>query len=611
MVLGVPEAALPTIDTATLRPFMSFLLLEYTGTDLTRPVQLVMDFLLGCAQTARGVAERVVVAQGFQEFEFPETGPQPDELAGFVYQLSKPPSWALPEVATYRDQTHELVTTIRWGKYLAIGGAEFRDRVERWIRSTEVPPFRLVPDLVLEQALLVGEAKGLWMSGTHHRSRAKADTKNITGINLHESLSPLEDGSFALNSGRAALADDPGRVALTGIVGTTPRRSVAWNRPSQSFSEYVTGALELLHLIDETAATGAETSALPQLAASVATLAGISLAYDVLLPGPDDVASQPEATEDQVAAAWELDGSVIEVVGVEHDPDFTLVLGTHGSEVGRVAVHVHGTGRTVEFSFTTAGTPSDPQRFAVLRDALDLLNDLTVYYGSRHVIRLHQAFLSQVPSAPFRNWQFADFTGFHVSMEKPGNAQSEDAIHGNCGEPGDTSLFGWVAKRYAVGHLLCDDGSGEIADFIHLAPDQTLTLIHVKAAFSASIHRQLAAGPYELVASQATKNLLYLDPRRLSDRLQPTVGCRRASWQNGARCPNRQPFLDALAIRSPRAPTKVVIVQPHVTEARYLAAAADDGVQGYRLQLLDMLLNAASATISQGAGAVLEVVGAQ
>ena len=112
------------------------------------------------------------------------------------------------------------------------------------------------------------------------------------------------------------------------------------------------------------------------------------------------------------------------------------------------------------------------------------------------------------------------------------------------------------------------------------------------------------------MASQATKNLLYLDPLRLSDRLQPTVGCGRASWQDGARCPNRQPFLEALAIRSPRAPTKVVIVQPHVTEARYLAAAADAGVHGYRLKLLDMLLNAASATISQGAGAVLEVVGA-
>jgi hypothetical protein len=571
-----------------------------------------MEFLTRCAQTARGAAERVVVAEGIETSDFPEDGAQPDEIAGFVYQLSKPPAWAIQESAgTYRDQIHELVTTIRWGKYLAIGGAEFRDRVERWIHGTEAPPLLLVPDLVFEQALLVGEAKGLWMSGTHHRSRAKADTKNITGINLHESLSPLEDGSFAMTSGRAALADGAGRVAFTGLVGTTPRRSVAWNRPSRSFIEYVTGALELLHLIAETVATGVETSALPQLAASVSTLAGITSAYDVLVPGPDDVATQPGATDEQVAAAWALDGSVIEVVGLDNGPGCTLVLGTHGSEVGRVAVHVHGSGRRVEFGFATARTPSEPNEFTVLREALDLLSDLTIYYQSGHVIRQHRAYLSEVPSAPFRNWRFADFTGFDVSMEKPGNASSEAVIHGECGEPGDVSLFGWVAKTYTVGHLLCDDGPGEIADFIHLAPDQTLSLIHVKAAHSASPHRQLAAGPYEVVASQATKNLLYLDPHRLSDRLLPTVDCGRAAWHDGARCADRQPFLEALAARSPRSTTKVVIVQPHVTEARYLAAAADAGAHGYRLKLLDMLLNGASATVSQGAGAVLEVVGAK
>ncbi len=235
-VRDVADGVLPVIDAADLKPFMSFLVLQYTGSDLTRPVPLLMEFLLECAQTARGAAERVVVAQGLQNIDLPEAGLLPDEVTGFVYQHSKPPAWLQPESsADFRDQIHELVTIIRWGKYVAIGGAEFRGRVERWIRSTELPPFCLVPDLVFEQALLVGEAKGLWMSGTHHRSRAKPDTKNVTGINLHESLSPIEDGSFALSSGRAALADDPARVALTGVVGTTPSHSVAWNKPSQDF----------------------------------------------------------------------------------------------------------------------------------------------------------------------------------------------------------------------------------------------------------------------------------------------------------------------------------------------------------------------------------------
>jgi len=40
--------------------------------------------------------------------------------------------------------------------------------------------------------------------------------------------------------------------------------------------------------------------------------------------------------------------------------------------------------------------------------------------------------------------------------------------------------FAWVVEKVGPGWLTCDDGSGEVADFVHIAPDETLTLLHVK-----------------------------------------------------------------------------------------------------------------------------------
>jgi hypothetical protein len=39
-----------------------------------------------------------------------------------------------------------------------------------------------------------------------------------------------------------------------------------------------------------------------------------------------------------------------------------------------------------------------------------------------------------------------------------------------------------VVDRYLDGWLICDDGAGEVADFVHLALNGDLTVIHVKAA---------------------------------------------------------------------------------------------------------------------------------
>lgn len=609
----MPPGALRSINLAETKPFLSCLVVKYTGPDVNVAVSSLKGFLLQRARHARAPSARSVTTEIVVVPEpASEESLSADELAGFSYTHSQPPGWALEGIAAaLTDVRHELVVIIRRGDYIAItGAAEFREAVQRWLQATPPPPFALVPQFVLEQAFLAGETKSLWLSGTHHRSRRKADTRSSTGINLRDALDPVQDASYALRSGRAALAPSDARTALVGVVGTTPRRSVVWTGPSSSFAEFLQAVLELLVLLANTAAAGATTSALPELAANVASLDGVLGAYEAVPPTPDEVEGQPDVTEEKIAAAHIVDGAIINVDG-SSTAAFDFVVGREGSEIGRLAVMPRGSGGAVYFQYATRPTPADPVRFAAVRDAMEVLGtDLAVYYESGHVIREGEVYLYRVPEAPFRNWQFRDFAGFDVSMEKPFNSRSETEIHARCGWPRDRSLFGWVVSAYSAGHLTCDDGAGEVADFVHVATDGTLSLVHVKATHSAASSREVAVGPYEVVVSQASKNLSFLEPTRLIGRLGAPENMRRASWHDGVRCPDRQDILDAIARRSPRDPVVVAIVQPHVTKASYDLATISQGVAGYRLRLLDNLLNGADAMIRQSLGGELLVVGA-
>src|SRR6202030_3594725 len=117
------------------------------------------------------------------------------------------------------------------------------------------PPFTRVSQNILQGALLRGEAKGLWLRGTHVRSAIRPDTKHITGRRVQDALSPLEDSSFAMSAARSRLPEDAARTALLGIVGTVPRKGIVWNRQSQDFNEFLAASIEALELIEETIAS--------------------------------------------------------------------------------------------------------------------------------------------------------------------------------------------------------------------------------------------------------------------------------------------------------------------------------------------------------------------
>jgi hypothetical protein len=154
----------------------------------------------------------------------------------------------------------------------------------------------------------------------------------------------------------------------------------------------------------------------------------------------------------------------------------------------------------------------------------------------------------------------------------------------------DKSLFKWIFKEGLTllnlrspspkkCWLYCDDGSSEVADFVYLDIDSTpkrLTLFHAKGASSDKSTRRATPGPYELVSSQAIKNLRAFDSKQLMDRIKKRLkenGTDRIwdeTWQpNLAPISDVKDFESALERLGTNYDCELIIVQPHVRKSDF------------------------------------------
>lgn len=62
----------------------------------------------------------------------------------------------------------------------------------------------------------------LWISGAHHRTTIKPDTKILSGLELETSLDPLGDQSFYFSSVRStmSLSDQAGKTVVGASLGS-------------------------------------------------------------------------------------------------------------------------------------------------------------------------------------------------------------------------------------------------------------------------------------------------------------------------------------------------------------------------------------------------------
>jgi hypothetical protein len=589
------------IALASLRPYISLLFLECTS----EQKDLAFRKLVGFMNDARKCREHhkwTAVKAGFNDISsFLRTNSREygiDQLDGFIYKLESNPSWATPGSA-YVDTHYVLSVVMQRGRIFAIScDPPLRSSITRWLRREPRPPFIRVSQSILQGAFLRGDAKGLWLRGTHVRSVTRPDTKHITGRRVQDSLSPLQDSSFAMAAARSRLPEDATRTALLGIVGAAPRKGVIWNKQSQDFREFFSASVEAMELIEETVSEGALLDRpFPILAVDSYDLSGVKGAYDMLTLTPDDLPTSTDVTDEMIDAAAVLERATIKVIGSSTSANFKLEVGLDGSIGGVLRATVRMKGDDVVFDFGYDGEPTNPGPVRMVLDALDNHDLFAVYYDSGHVVGPHGIGNRNINRAPFGNWQFLDFAGFDITTEKPGRTPVE--IHSKVGSDRDRSIFGWVVRHYSSGWLICDDGPGEVADFVHISPDSTLSLIHVKAAKAASRLRGISVCAFEVVAGQAVKNSHYLaDLDSLLETLMIPHITERAAWIDGNRVSGRTEFLDMIGCLMPSDKKQVVIVQPHVSEGMYRRIRADDSIDGsmptpdlLRLNSLETLLH--------------------
>jgi hypothetical protein len=528
-----------------------------------------------------------------------------------AFRVTRPASWAKPG-SPFVVVADELSVVFQRNNLVAIHCPPSQvDALQRWLDGDPRPAFRRVRGAYLQQAFLRGEARGLWLKGTHRRQTAKADTKNLSGPSLGEALNPLDDGSFALTSGRAAT-EGPAFVVVEGTVGTTPRKSWVWNGRTTSLRSFILVANELLGIVLDLFANPPSNLPFPELAVEIDSLTEVRAAYDAYVAEPEELRQLPDVSDDTIDAAETLRDTFIDIVGDPAGPNFTIVVGQAGIEVGRLRCQPKVDRHQVSIDINLAGTPTDPASTAYIRDALSSSTDLlTVHYQSGH--HLGRGILTRVNQAhhPFKGWQFVDYTGFDCRQEKPAAVAGPQAIHDAIGGSNDTSLFAWVIHHLGSGHLTCDDGANEVADFIHVANDGSLTLVHVKAASSSASHR-VSTGAFELVVNQAVKNLKFAtNADRLISALEDPPIDRPASWIDGARVADRSGLIDALRLRTSSDEVRVAIVQPHHTKTMHdsvlLTAAAGGSSQDLtRFELVETMLTSARAS-AVGLGGELSV----
>lgn len=609
----------PPVPSALIRPYASVVVLLCVEVDPEIGFEQLLNFLRKARQPGRNRTAASIIAYGMDDSFYSDPSLDNvgslgfDQLHVTVHRVERKPGW-LKEPA-FVDIDHELTIALQKSDLVAVHApGPLRDSMQRWLDRAPRPHLRRIPSSVLEDALLRGETRSLWLRGTHPRRTTKADSKAIAGPNVKHVLSPFDDSTFSMGSARSRLADNPDRSALKGVVGATPDSSLVWNRQTDDIKEFIRCIKELFGVLAEALDKPSDGDVFP-LARQVHDLQGVYGAYEISCTDPSEMPMEALDNSDKIAAAQLLQDAVLDVEGRDDSADFDLHVGLDGKRSGRLGVRVRFEEGHVQLSLGYKGEPTDHLGAAAVREALEFTDLLTIYYASGHAINGRSVFVSRIRPMPFPNWRFEDFDGYDITREKPlGVGASPLQIHDAIGSSGDTSLFAWVASHYCDGWLTCDDGSGEVADFVHLAHNGTLSLIHVKAANSWSPSRRVSTTAYEVVTSQATKNVSFLDSDLLIEHLKSSTVSEPACWFDGNRISSRLEIVEGILLRDVRDEQRIVIVQPHLSkktrDALYegVRRSAPPSPNLSRLRRVEDLLNSSRQSIT-GLNADLLVIG--
>jgi hypothetical protein len=153
----------------------------------------------------------------------------------------------------------------------------------------------------------------------------------------------------------------PSEGALSGVVGTTPRKSLVWISVTDGFDHFVQLIRDLLKLVEAAMDAGeALDSPFPWLSTEVHDLAGVENAYEITTLDVEDLPRTPEWSSDVVTAAEILQRASFSVTGHADDAGFRAEVAIEGSTAGTIACAVtpRSQGADLTFGFDPLRPPT-------------------------------------------------------------------------------------------------------------------------------------------------------------------------------------------------------------------------------------------------------------
>lgn len=528
-------------------------------------------------------------------------------LHAIVYKETMPPSWHVGTAFT--DIVHQLVILAVRKDYAVVCASEaaLRDRIIKQLTVAKLLPKSRIG------AFVGPEAAAIWLDGIHTPTAVKANTKFMTGLSLEYALDPLGDQTYRYSAIRSrpvisGLTDAKGKAIHIGAAPTSSRIWVGRPRGWAQFADYLSAILD--HVDKKPIAS----TLYDILATPVSSPSGVTDAYAVAVVPPELLAEDgvaPAVLEEARKWAYEARFEIKSTKGPSVEIEASLSGQLLGQLVLDVQFQTDDTPAKVAATWTSRSAGQDDLQATCERMLTDT-DKLKIYYDSAHTLA-QGYFFSPAFIDHFFPWEFRPMPKTSVDAEKPTNAAGTFQVAA-IGEPGDKSLFGWVVKTlFPKGWLASDDGSMEVADFVHVDPaTEVLTLVHVKGSGSDKDDRSASVSDYEIVVSQAIKNLRHLHMRSLHDVLTLGKGKQigTAVWRDGKRQPDRNGFL-AAAKQLPSSYQKVVVIlQPRLTKREHDACKANAVPQAraMRMKQLNMLLLGARLS-AMACGAEIRAIG--
>jgi hypothetical protein len=581
------------IELEHLRPFLAPVLLEATGQHRGRAL------LTAIVGEIKEVARHGTLKR--RKIVFISEVDQGDGLLvqAIVYREEGAPSWL--SIEDVGDTQHHLIVTAVKGAAVTICASDgsMRDRIVKALKTAR----RMPRDAIA--AFVGSEAKAIWLNGIHSPTSSKADTKAMTGPALEDALDPIGDQTYYYSAART-LPQVPGLVDANNrplLIGAAPSSGRIWIRRSESWGSFRS---QLSSVMDHATSGVKHPNPFASLARAVDSADDVGKAYDISIV-PEELLSEDDIppAEREAARRWAFDAAYavtpLTDLSLRIEPTLDgLYLGALNLTVtlkdGFVALAgqwANQAPRMADRCIECAQYITDPDR-------------VKIYYESGHTIAQGHCYAGGYTDLPF-NWSYHSFAGYDVTKEKP-TVPKRKTLASQIAITGDNSLFAFVCQRMFLGAdgtpkgwLASDDGSMELADFIHIDPDaKKITLVHVKASKSSAANRGAAPADFEIVVSQAVKNLRHLDRRNLVEELTrgkaKKIGA--AVWHDGLKQADREEFLK-IAGKLPASTRKeLVVLQPRLTrteETRCLAARAAPS-HAMRMKQLNTLMLAAQAS---------------